>query len=80
MKLIITTQESFTEHDIVWIEANTTLGNFVIQPDHAPTILILEAQKACIYCLKTGKQESFIPARGGILRVTPHHITALLYA
>ena len=79
MKLIIISILQTIEHEIAWVEANTPLGNFVIQPNHAPLMLLLSAQKECLYCLSTGKQESFIPERGGILRITPQEITAIMY-
>jgi F0F1-type ATP synthase epsilon subunit len=79
MKLVIFSAESKVEHDIAWIEANTPDGNFVIQSEHASVVLILSAKKECIYCFTTGKQESFIPENGGLLRVTKDLITVLLY-
>ena len=79
MKLVILTTESKTEHEVVWIEANTPDGNFVIQPQHAPTTLILSPEKNFIYCLKTGKHEVLTPAKGGILHINPEGATTLIF-
>ena len=79
MKFFIISKEQTIEHEVVWVEANTPIGNFVIQPDHAPLVLLLSEQKECLYCLPTGKQEAFILERGGLLRITPQEITALVY-
>ena len=70
MELTIIGPGHKTVVSIAWLEVNTTIGNFVIQPGHAPTILILDANKAITYCLASGKQESVtIPA--GIVEITP---------
>ncbi len=50
--------------EIVWLELNTDIGNFVIQPGHAPTVLILSKDKKVTYCLTTGKQESLDVTHG----------------
>ena len=78
MKLIILSPESKIEHEVVWIEANTPDGNFVIQPQHTPTTLVLSAGKDLIYCFKTGKHESITPEKGGILHITRKEATVLL--
>lgn len=78
MKLKILSQTKSEEHEVVWVEANTLEGNFVIQKGHAATALVLEAQKELLYGLKTGKQDSIKLEKGGILHVTPELVTALL--
>ena len=50
--------------EIAWLELNTDIGNFVIQPGHAPTVLILSPHKRVTYCLTTGKQESLEVEQG----------------
>jgi len=64
MILRIISQSYTKEVSIAWLELNTEAGNFVIQPGHAPTILILARNKKAIYCLTTGKQESVEIGRG----------------
>lgn len=77
MKLYIISPFSKKTLDIVWIELNTPVGNFVIQPGHAPTILTLAPHKEVTFCLKSGKQESFM-AKQGIADITRTAATILL--
>ena len=73
---IVTPQETLT-YAVAWIEVNTVAGNFVIQPGHAPTILILAQGKEMNFRLVNGKQESFIVERG-TLEVTRNSATLIL--
>lgn len=66
------------EYEVVWIEVNTPDGNFIIQPQHAPTTFILSAHKPLLFCFQTGKQETFTPEKNGILQVTRTSATALI--
>lgn len=59
MKLRIITPESDQEFEVVWVDIETTAGNFVILKDHAPMIITLEKNKQIGFCLKNGKQECF---------------------
>ena len=63
--------------DIVWAECNTPLGNYVIQPGHAPTIFALSAHKPFIYCLKNGTEE-VIMIKQAIAQITRTSIILLL--
>jgi len=65
------------EVSIAWLELNTDVGNFVIQPGHEPVVLILEKQKEMKYCLTTGKQESIMIARG-IVDIHRTHATVII--
>jgi F0F1-type ATP synthase epsilon subunit len=77
LKIIQPTQQK--EYEVVWIEANTPDGNFVIQEGHAPTTLVLSAKSDLRYCFKTGKQEVLvIKENDAILSVTPHISTVLM--
>lgn len=60
---------------ISWLEVNTTIGNFIIQRGHVPTLLIVRPEQPITICLDNGKQETF-KSTGGILEVTRN--TALL--
>ena len=64
-------------HSVAWLEINTPLGNYVIQPGHVPMILTLSANKELIYCLTSGKQESFI-VKQGLIEITRTTATVLL--
>lgn len=76
MKLIIITPHKKEEHTVAWIEINTLDGNFVIQKGYAPTTFVLTPEKECIFCFKTGKQESIIPKQESLLNI--HKDTATL--
>lgn len=69
MELVVITPTYKTTLAIAWIEIETTVGNFVIQPGHAPTVLILQPNNLLTYCLTNGKQET-ITAQGGIVEIT----------
>lgn len=77
MKLSIISPFSKKILDIAWLELNTPVGSFVIQPGHAPTILTLAPNKEVTLCLKSGKQESFV-AKQGIADITRTTATILL--
>lgn len=78
MKLTLIKSDDTKSVEIVWIECNTPEGNFIIQKDHAETTLVLSDNKELMYCLKTGKQESFIVKRGGIVHITKAEIQVLI--
>ncbi|HEV2601478.1 MAG TPA: hypothetical protein VGT41_04215 [Candidatus Babeliales bacterium] len=77
MQLIIITPEEKKMYDISWLECNSPAGNFVILPDHAPTVLTLTPEEPITFCLTTGKIESVTPQQG-IINITRTSITALL--
>ncbi|MFC1845500.1 F0F1 ATP synthase subunit epsilon [Candidatus Dependentiae bacterium] len=77
MELKIVSPEGSKTHEIIWLELNTSAGNFVIQPEHAPMIVTLAPDKDVIFCLKNGKQETFAPT-GGIAEITRHSATLLI--
>ncbi|MCX5922908.1 MAG: hypothetical protein NTX86_06305 [Candidatus Dependentiae bacterium] len=64
MKLLIISPSGESNLEIAWLELNTAVGNFVIQPGHAPMIVTLAPNKQVTFCLKSGKQESFIVKQG----------------
>lgn len=73
---IVTPSETHI-YAVAWIEVNTPAGNFVIQPGHAPTILILSQNEEMNFRLANGKQESFIVERG-TLEVTRNSATLMV--
>ncbi|MFI5332729.1 MAG: hypothetical protein ACHQVS_01365 [Candidatus Babeliales bacterium] len=77
MHLIIVSPFSQKTIDIEWIELNTPVGNFVIQPEHAPTIITLTPGQPVIYMISNGKEESFI-VREAIVQVTRTAVTLLM--
>jgi len=77
MKLNIISPFTKKSLDIAWIEINTPVGNFVIQPGHVPMIATLVPEKEIIFCLKSGKQESFL-IKQGTIDITRTDATLLL--
>ncbi|MCX5925500.1 MAG: hypothetical protein NT124_04390 [Candidatus Dependentiae bacterium] len=69
------TQHTFT---IVWLEAQTSHGSFIIQAGHAPIILLLTHDKPIVFMLKNGKRQS-MPIGRGILEVTRTVITIIMH-
>lgn len=68
MDLTILSPQQKRTLTIAWLEVETPIGNFVIQPDHAPTILTIRPQQPITVCLASGKTETFTSA-GGILEI-----------
>lgn len=77
MKFTIISPYEKTTYAISWIELNTPVGNFVIQPGHAPTILTLSPGEKITFGLANGKRESLI-IKQGIAHVTRDSATILL--
>lgn len=67
-------KEQFT---VNWVELQTKVGNFIIQPEHAPMILEIEVNTQVRFCLENGKQQkAFISA--GIAHITRQSTTILI--
>lgn len=77
MKLFVVSPFGKKIFDIAWVELNTPVGNFVIQPGHAPMMLTLSPNREIIFCLNSGKQESFI-IKQGIIDISRTSATLLL--
>jgi F0F1-type ATP synthase epsilon subunit len=77
MELHIISPEQTITHSVAWVEVETIAGNFVIQPGHAPTILLLSPDKELIFCLINGKQESLLVPRG-IMQVSRTAVTLII--
>ncbi len=78
MELSIITPTYKKLYAIAWIELETTTGNFVIQPGHAPTILLLTPNNNAIFCLSNGKQETIAIKEGGVAHIQRYSATLLL--
>jgi len=77
MDLIIITPVQELIYGITWLEINTPVGNFVIQPGHAPTVLTLAANEKITFCLKNGKRES-MPIKQGVVHITRTAATIIM--
>jgi len=74
---IISPTEQLT-YKIAWLEINTPVGNFVILPDHAPTVVELSQNQPLTFGLKNGKQESLIIPRG-IVEISRNSALVLMH-
>ncbi len=79
MKLIIKTPKATHEYDTAWVEINTSTGNMVIQPGHAPSIIILTPYKPLLYKMTSGKEETVMITRG-VVEISRTQVVALLSA
>lgn len=77
MNLTILSPEEKKSMAIAWIEINTSAGNFVIQPNHAPTIFLISPHQPITICLANGKKETFTKS-GGTLEVQRDAVTLLI--
>lgn len=76
MKLTIVSPFAKKSFDIAWIEVNTPVGNFVVQPGHAPMVITLSPHKEVTICLQSGKQQTFL-IKQGIVDITRTTVTLL---
>lgn len=63
--------------EIEWIDLSTTIGSFIILPEHAPVIFRLSPESLAIFSLGEDKQETLI-IKTGIAHVTRESVTLLL--
>lgn len=76
MKLTIISPVEIKEFTVSWVELNTTAGNFIIQPAHAPTIFVLKPKSIVITQLANGNRE-IIAVNEGIAEITRASVTIL---
>lgn len=78
MELRIISPQAQHTFSISWLEAQTSHGNFVIQPGHAPTILLLTSNEPIIFMLTDGTRQS-VPIGRGILKTDRSSITIIMH-
>lgn len=78
MHLTIVSPQHKHEYTVQWIEAQTTVGALVIQPEHAPIILSLVAGSEFSFVLDTNEKKIIRLARPGFLEVTRNSAVALI--
>lgn len=79
MELVIISPAHKQVLRIAWLELQTTVGNFVIQPGHATTVLLLAPASIATMCLHNGKQETVsIPT--GLAQIARDSVTLMLSA
>jgi len=77
MRLDIATPSEKHTLDIAWLEINTIVGNFVIQPEHAPMVVTLSPLSEVSYRLTSGKEEKR-KVVNGVAHVERNHISLLI--
>jgi len=64
---------------VSWVELQTKVGNFIIQPEHAPMIVELQANSQIRFCLENNKQAVFEIGAGGFAHITRQDVTILIH-
>ena len=77
MELKVISPEGTNIYKISWLELNTKIGNFIVQPGHTPMIVSLALDKEVVFCLENGVQEKFTP-NTGIAEITRTSVRLLL--
>jgi F0F1-type ATP synthase epsilon subunit len=78
VKLVIVTPQNKLEYVVQWIEAHTQAGSLVIQPGHAPMILMLSFGFDFSFLLENGEKKVISLTRPGFLEVNRDGAVALL--
>lgn len=66
------------EFKVLWVELQTRVGNFIIQPEHAPMIVELQPESQIRFCLENSKQKT-IDIASGFAHVTRELVTILIH-
>lgn len=77
MQLQIVGIDQKTEFNVQWVELQTVVGNFIIQIEHAPMIVQLQAKSQVRFGLDSSKQKT-VDIAGGIAHVTRNSVTILI--
>ncbi len=77
MHIILQTPLEIQTFDALWIEFNTSLGNFVIEAGHAPMILNLSEGKPLIIGCTNNISISRIVSGGALAHITLANVTIL---
>lgn len=64
-------------NNIAWLEIDTLVGNFIILPEHAPTILTIAKNSNIKFGLSNGKHD-FISVPQGIAHIRRDKATILI--
>ena len=77
MQLKIIGIDQSEQFNVAWVELQTKMGNFIIQPEHAPMIIELQPNSQIRFCLDNSKQKTF-DILGGFAHVTRTDVTVLI--
>lgn len=77
MELTILSPLQEQKFSVTWLEINTAVGNFVIQPGHVPMVVTLTPHQKLTFGLKNGKRESLSVVEG-VAHITRGDATVIL--
>ena len=77
MQLQIIGIDQKNEFRIQWVELQTVVGNFIIQPHHAPMIVEMQPKSQIRFCLDSSKQKT-VEIAAGVAHITRTTVTILL--
>lgn len=77
MQLNIVGIDLHEQYVVSWVELQTTVGNFIIQPEHAPMILQIQPNSQVRFCLDSSKQK-VVEIAGGFAHITRESVTVLI--
>ena len=69
MKLTIISPTEEKQVSISWMEVNTDIGNFIVQPGHSPIFVILKKDSPFIFKELDDNEEKEIKISSGILNI-----------
>ena len=78
MQLLVISAAKQTSYDIEWIDCNTAQGNFVIQDNHAPTILVLAPNSVVTFLVQERPTITQLSVKQGVLDITREKATLLI--
>lgn len=77
MQLQIIGVDQKSEFKVQWVELQSVVGNFIIQPEHAPMIVQIQPKSQIRFCLDSSKQKT-VDISAGIARIDRHSVTILI--
>lgn len=77
MQLQVLSVNKKEEFNVLWVELQTKIGNFIIQPEHAPMILELQPASQLRFCLDNTKQAT-LEISSGLVHITRNSVTILI--
>lgn len=77
MQLQIMSVDSALQFNVIWVELQTSVGNLIIQPEHAPMIVELQPKTQIRFCLDSSKQKT-LDISAGFAHITRQGVTILI--
>ena len=77
MQLNIVGVDQNEQYKVIWVELQTSVGNLIIQPEHAPMIVELQPKSQVRFCLDSSKQKTY-ELSAGFAHITRQSVTILI--